>query len=82
MTVCGKERTHLVDGHRERVNIALFRGVAIREAELRWVEQFWSHVADNSWFGCCRATRLHDCGISYDTSDTEVPQARDTVIAD
>ena len=43
-------RTHLVGGHRERVNVALLRGVAVRKAELRRVEQFWSHVADNSWF--------------------------------
>ena len=82
MTVYGMESTHLVDGHCERVNIALFRGVAMREAELRWVEQFWSHIADNAWFGCCRTAWLYNCGVCYDPDDSEVPQACDTVITD
>ena len=82
MTVWDMEGTYLVDGHRERVNVTLLRGVAVREAELRWVEQFWGHVADNSWFGCCRTAWLHDRGIGYDTSYTEVSQACGTVIAD
>jgi len=69
MTMYIMERTHLVDGHRKRVNVALFRGVAVRKVELRWVEQFWSHVADNAWFGCCRCTWLYDCGIGYETDD-------------
>ena len=78
----GVERTHLIGGHRERVNIALFRGVAIREVELRSVEQFWSHVADSGWFGWYRTIWLHDCGIGYDTGDPEVPQACGTIISD
>jgi hypothetical protein len=82
MTMHGMERTHLVGGHRERVNVALFRGVAVLEAELRRVEQFWSHVANNAWFGRFRNTRLHDCGIGYDSGDPEVPQACGTIISD
>ena len=82
MMMYGIERTHLVGGHRERINIAFLRGVAIREAELCWVEQFWSHITNNAWFGCCRTTWLYDCGIGYDTGDPEVPQACDTIISD
>ena len=49
MTIYNMERPHLVGGHRERVNVALFRGVTVRKAEQRRVEQFWSHVADDAW---------------------------------
>jgi hypothetical protein len=78
----GMERTHLVGGHHERVNVALFRGVAVLEVELRWVEQLWCHVTDNAWFGRCRTVWLHDCGIGYDPEDPEVPQACSAVISD
>ena len=50
MTVHDMERLHLIGGHRERVNITLFQGVTAQKAELRWVEQFWSHVADDASF--------------------------------
>ena len=82
MAMYAMGRTHLVGGHREGVNVTLLRGVAIRKAELRRVEQLWSHVADNSWFGRCRCAWLHDCGISYDAGDPEVTQACRTIISD
>jgi len=75
-------RAYLVGGHRERVNVALFRGVAVREAELWRVKQFWSHVADNSWFRRCGTTRLHDCGVGYDACDPEVTQTCRTITSD
>jgi hypothetical protein len=80
--VYGMGRTHLVGGHHERVNVALFRGVAVLEAELLWVEQFWGHVANNALVGGFRSTRLHDCGIGYDTGNPEVPQACGAIIGD
>ena len=43
--------TCLVCGHREGVNIALLRWDATQKVELRRIEQFRSHVADNPWFG-------------------------------
>ena len=76
------ETTNFVNGHSQRVNIALLRGVTVREAELWWVEQLWSHVTDNAWLGRCRTTWFHDSGICYDTSDPKVPQACGTVVSD
>ena len=73
MTAYDLRRTYFEGGHRERVNIALFGGVAIRETKLRWVEQFRSHIADNAWFRRCRITWLHDGGIGFDSGDPEVP---------
>ena len=68
------ERTHLVGSHRERVNIALFRGVTVQEVELPRVEQFWSHVSDNALqVGLRRTVWFDDRGIGYDTGDPEVP---------
>ena len=76
----GVEITHLIGGHRERVNVALFRGVAFREVELLRVEQFRSHVPDNARFGW--ATWLHDCGIDYHTGDPEVSQQCGAIVGD
>ena len=73
---------YLVGGYCERINVALFRGDAVREVELLWVEQFRCHIADDAWFGRHRCTWLHDCRISYDTVDPEIPQACDTIISD
>jgi hypothetical protein len=80
--MCGMGRTYLESGHRERVNVALLRGVAVLEAELWWVEQFWSHVTNDAWFGRRRTAWLHDCGIGYDSGDPEVPQAYGAIIGD
>ena len=68
--------TYLVGGHREGVNVTLFRGIAVREVKLRWIQQFRSHVTNNPRLGRCCATRLHDGGIGDDTHDSEVPKAR------
>jgi len=78
----GVGETHLVGGHRERVNVTLFRGVAVWKAELRRIEQLWSHVTDDSWFRRCGTARLHDCGVGYDPGDPEVTQACRTIIRD
>jgi hypothetical protein len=82
MTMCGAGRTYLIGGHRERVNVTLLRGVAVYEAELRWIQQFRSHVTDNSWFGCRRTTWLHNGGIGDGTRDSEVPKACITILGD
>ena len=73
-------RAYLVGGHRERVNIARFRGVAIPEAKLRWAEQFWSRVADTIVHRVRKGIRLHDIG--YGADDPKVPQLCDTIFRD
>ena len=82
MSMCGARRKYLVDSQRKRVNVALFRGGAAPEVELRWIEQFRSHVADTKvrprpfrfYF------RLHGAGIGCDSHDPEVPQTRRTIL--
>ena len=84
ITVRGLGRIHLVSGHCQRIDIALFRGIAILEpeAKLLRVQQLWGHVADNSRFTARRGTRLHERGICDDTSHPEVPQTRGTIVSD
>ena len=83
MTMHGMEIMHLVGGHCERVNIALFRGVAVREAKLRRVEQFRSHVPETGvWFVTFRTIWHHAYGIGYYTGDPEVPQACGAIVGD
>jgi len=81
MTNCGVGRRYLVGGHREGVNVTLFRWVAIREVKLRRIQQFGGHVTDDSGFGCCRTTWLYDCGVGYYTRYPEVPQAYGTLVS-
>jgi len=73
---------YLVGGHRERVHVALLRGVTIREVELGWIEQFRSHVTDNPRLGCCRATWFYDGGITDHTCDPEVAKTCNTILTD
>jgi len=80
MIVQSVTETHLVHGHHEGVNVTLFRGVAVREVELCWVQQFWGHITDNPWFGCCRATWLYDSGVGNHTRDPEVPKTCNTIL--
>jgi len=80
--VRGVTETHLVRGHHEGVNIALLRGVAVREVELCWVQKFWGHISDNSWFGCCGATWFHDGGIGDDARDPKISKACNAILTD
>ena len=82
MTMRDIGRTHLVGGHREGVNVTLLRGVAIRKVKLQWIQQFRSHITDNSRLGCCRGTWFHNSGICDDTCDPEVPNACITPLSD
>jgi hypothetical protein len=75
-------RTCLVGGHHEGVNVTLFRGIAVREVRFGWIQQFRSHVTDNSRLGCGCATWLHDGGIGDNTRDSEVSKARIALFSD
>ena len=82
MAMRGMGRTYLVGGHREGVNVTLLRGISIRETQLRWAQQFRSHVTDSSRFGYCRATWLRDGGIGNDTRNSEVPKTSIALLSD
>ena len=82
VVTCSVGRTNLVIGHRKGVNVTLFGRVAVRQVKLRWVEQFWCHVTDNTGIRRFRATRFHDGGICDDSCDPEVSQACDAVLVD
>ena len=84
ITERGLGRIHLVSGHRQRINITLFRGAATLELEgkLLRVQKLRCHVADSSWLATRRGTRFHERRIGDDTSHPEVPQARSTIISD
>ena len=76
------EQTYLIGGHRERVNVTRFRGAAIIEVELRRVQKFRGHIADDPGLGNCRVTWFHDGGISNDAQHPEVPKAYITLLGD
>jgi len=80
----GLGRIHLVSGHCQRVNVALFRGAAILELEVKllWAQKLWGHVADNSWFATRRGTRFHERRICDDTRNPEVSQTCGTIVRD
>lgn len=73
---------YLVSGHRKRVDVALLRRVAVREAELGWVQQLRSHVTDSSRFGGCHALWLHNSAIDNNRCDPKVSEARVTLLSD
>ena len=75
-------RKYLVGGHRERENVALLRIVAAFRAKPWWIQQFWSHIMDNSLFGCCRAVSLHDRGVGNDCCDSKVSETRIALLGD
>ena len=84
ITERGLGRIHLVSGHRQRINITLFRGAAILvlEAKLLRVQELRCHVANNSGFTTRRGARFHEHRIGYYTRYPEVPQTRSTIISD
>ena len=75
-------RKYLEGGHRQGVNVTLLRGVAIFEAKLCRIQQFRSHITDNSRLGSRRAVRMHDGGIGDDPCDSEVSKASVTLFGD
>ena len=75
-------RKYLIGGHRKRVDIALLRRVAVREAKLRWMQQFWSHVTGGSRIGSRHVSSLHDSGISNNRCDSKVPDTCVTLLSD
>ena len=77
----GTKRTCLVTCHGEGVNVALLRGITVRKSKLRWVQQFRSHVTDNSQFGRCCAARFHDGGIGDDSRNCVIPKACITTLS-
>jgi len=74
MATCSVRRTYLVSSHGEGVHVTLLRGVAVRESELRWVQQLRSHVSDHPGFGCGSAAWFHDSRISDDACDPKIPE--------
>ena len=80
--MCTLGCAHLVNGHRQRVNVALLRWVAVLDVELLWIQQFRSHVADDSWLWNRRVTWLHDRRIGDDPHYAEVPEARNAILGD
>jgi len=82
MILWGVTENYLVDGHHERVNIALFRGIAVWEVELCGIQQFRSCVTDNPQPGRYRATRFHDGRITDHTRDPEIAKACNTILTD
>jgi len=70
-----------VGGHGKRVYVALFRRVAVREAELRWVQQLWGHVM-SSRYGIGHGAALHDSRIDGDFRDSKASEACVTLLSD
>lgn len=52
------------------------------EAKPQWVQKFWGHVMGDLRLVSCRAALLCSNAIVNDSSDSEVSEARDTVIGD
>ena len=73
---------YLVGGHRERMDVTVLRRVAVREAKLWWIQQFWSHVTGESRLGCCHVVSLHDIRIGDNRRNSKVSDARVTLLSD
>ena len=82
IATCCVRRTYLIGGHREGVDVTLLRGVAVHEAELRWVQQLRGHVPDHPGLGCRGTAWFHDGRICDDARDPEVPEASIALFGD
>lgn len=74
--------THLVNGHRQRIDVALPRGAAALEVKLARIQQLWGHVADDSWFWNRRVAWLDECRVDDDAHHPVVREACNTPFGD